>query len=72
MAEKLFPKPTYAGDSIMIRFYGTDLPGITALFESTTTGQAIVDKIRRKSFTILFNFPPTHLGYFLMRETFFE
>ena len=48
--EKLFPKPAYAGDSIMIRFYGTDLPGITALFESSTTGQAIVDKIRRKSF----------------------
>jgi len=46
-AEKLFPKPSYAGDSIMIRFYGTDLPGITALFEITTTGQAIVDKIRR-------------------------
>ena len=61
MTEKLFPKPTYAGDSIMIRFYGTDLPGITALFESTTTGQAIVDKIRRKSFKILPNFPPTHL-----------
>ena len=47
--EKLFPKPAYARDSIMIRFYGTDLPGITALFERTTTGQAIVDKIRRKS-----------------------
>lgn len=51
--EKLFPKPAYAGDSIMIRFYGTDLPGITALFERTTTGQAIVDKIRRKRLILI-------------------